>query len=323
MTKEMPTTPETVREISQKPANVLLHWGVGLLATLPFLALGWHALGVVREAFALQTGFPVGGFGLGLVAVIGLLWALARFTTVAPYQRLVISQFGRYVGVDSREGLAWMIPFYTSQTVSTALSNFETETVKVNDRGGSPIDIAVVVVHRIMDPAKAVYLVQNVTEFVRQQVVASIRTVAASHDYDGEDSKAVEQAVAETSPGHEPVRSHYTLRGDLKEVAEELRITAQEGLGDIGVEIMEVRITHLAYAPEIASSMLKRQQAQAVVAARETIVKGAVSIIEDTMKLLEEKDMKLDEDRRATLTSNLLIVLASDREASPVLPIAA
>ena len=182
------------------------------------------------------------------------------------------------------------------------------------------------VVTRVVDPAKAVYLVENVKNFVEQQVVASLRTVAASHDYDGEDSKAAEEARAETVPGENPVpatKSHYTLRGDLDEIAEELKAKAQEGLGDIGVQIVEVRITHLAYSPEIAAAMLKRQQAQAVVAARETIVKGAVSIIEDTMQLLEQKEMKLDEDRRATLTSNLLVVLSSDREAAPVMPVGA
>lgn len=179
------------------------------------------------------------------------------------------------------------------------------------------------VVSRINDAAKSVYMVREVDAFVRQQVAASPRAVAAQHDYDGEESKAADEAKAETSPDGEAHRSRYTLRGDLPEVAEELKRTAQEGLGDLGVEIVEVRITHLAYVPEIAASMLKRQQAQAVVAAGETIVKGAVSIIEDTMKLLKDKGMELDEDRRATLTSNLLIVLASDREASPVLPVAA
>lgn len=311
------TTTTTPREIEQKDANVLLHWSVGLLALLPFLILTW--ISASRGIHHLRMDEPaLGSFGLVAVGVIGVLWALFRFTTIQPYQRVVISQFGRYVGVDQREGLSWLVPFYSAQTVSTALSNFETEVVKVNDRGGSPIDIAVVVVHRIMDPAKAVYLVQSVETFVRQQVIAGIRTVAASHDYDGEESKAVDEAASETGA---PTRSHYTLRGDLKEVAEELRRTAQEGLGDIGVELVEVRITHLAYAPEIAASMLKRQQAQAVVAARETIVKGAVSIIEDTMNLLKEKGMGIEEDRRASLISNLLIVLASDREASPVLPV--
>jgi regulator of protease activity HflC (stomatin/prohibitin superfamily) len=322
----MNTAATTDREIVQKPANVLLPWYVGVAITLVFAyviysgAMGfWRAYVGMDEGSAFNMIKIIAGF-------IGLIWAIARFTTVEPYQRLVISQFGRYVGVEKREGLSWLTPLYSELTVSTALSNFETETVKVNDRGGSPIDIGVVVVTRIVDPAKSVYLVDDVEDFVEQQVVASLRTVAASHDYDGEDSKAAEEARSETLPDDERAqdivgKSRYTLRGDLEEISEELRIKAQEGLGDIGVEIVEVRITHLAYSPEIAAAMLKRQQAQAVVAARETIVKGAVSIIEDTMTLLTEKGMTLDEDRRATLTSNLLVVLSSDREAAPVLPV--
>lgn len=323
MTSATTTSTQAVREIADKPANVLLHWSVGLMALFPICALIWYSGGIIRAAYGTGTGVPWGGLGLMILGLFLLLWAVSRFTTVAPYERLVISQFGRYVGVDGREGLSWLMPLHSAETVSTALSNFETETVKVNDRSGSPIDIGVVVVTRVVDPAKSVYLVQDVRKFVSQQVVASIRTVAASHDYDGEESKAAEEAAAETRPDGQKSATRYTLRGDLAEVADELRRTAQDGLGDIGVEIVEVRITHLAYAPEIAAAMLKRQQAQAVVAARETIVKGAVSIIEDTMKLLEQKNMTLDEDRRAVLTSNLLVVLSSDREAAPVLPVAA
>ena len=316
----------TEREISQKPANVLMPWYIGVMITLVFVILTWQSVGGLYEILSDYGFVETRMAAFVVIGVIGTIWSLARFTTVQPYERLVISQFGRYVGVESREGLSWLTPLYSSQTISTALRNFETDTVKVNDRGGSPIDIAVVVVTRVVDPAKAVYLVENVKNFVEQQVVASLRTVAASHDYDGEDSKAAEEARTETVPGESPVpvtKSRYTLRGDLDEIAEELKAKAQEGLGDIGVQIVEIRITHLAYSPEIAAAMLNRQQAQAVVAARETIVKGAVSIIEDTMQLLEQKEMKLDEDRRATLTRNMLVVLSSDREAAPVMPVGA
>ncbi len=308
-----------MQKIEQKEASVLLHWGVGLVMTAAMLFATYTS--VTSVFYKLSMDNPIfWNACITLVLVFCLLWSLARFTVVEPYQRLVISQFGRYIGVDGREGLSWMIPFYSGVKISTALTNFETDVVKVNDRSGSPIDIAVVVVSRIVDPAKAVYMVQSVETFVKQQVIAGIRIVAASHDYDGDDSKAAKEAAAE-SGSDAPTR--YTLRGDLAEIAEELRKEAQQGLGDIGVELVEVRITHLAYSREIAAAMLKRQQAQAVVAARETIVKGAVSIIEDTMKMLKDKDMELDEDRRATLTSNLLVVLSSDREATPVLPLGA
>ena len=304
--------------IQERPANRLVHWSIGFFALLPFLALGYAGWTQIQNAWNLNTGFPWMGCLLCFVSVIGFVWMLTKFEIVAPYQRVVISLFGEYIGVDGREGLSWLVPFYAGRTVSTALSNFETEKVKVNDRGGSPIDIAAVVVTRIIDPAKAIYNVQDVNEYVRQQVVAGIRTVAASHDYDGEESKAVEDAE-----GQSQAKSEYTLRSNLNEIAEELRTVAQQGIGDVGVELVDVRITHLAYAPEIAAAMLKRQQAKAVVAARETIVTGAVTIVEETMKKLDEKGMKIDEDRRATLTSNLLIVLSSDREAAPVLPVGA
>jgi regulator of protease activity HflC (stomatin/prohibitin superfamily) len=313
---------EAPRDISQKPANVLLPWWVGLTALALSGVIAYWGVRMFVHGLYIGLISPLGAL-LAVIGGIAVLMSLFSFTMVAPYQKLVISLFGAYVGVDGKEGLGWMVPFYGSRTVSTALSNFETEVVKVNDRSGSPIDIAVVVVHRVVDAAKATYLVGNVDKFVRQQVIAGIRTVAASHDYDGLDSKAAEAAVSETTEKAAPEAHTFTLRGHIQEIAAELRDKAQEGLGDIGVELLEVRITHLAYAPEIAAAMLKRQQAQAVVAARETIVKGAVSIVNDTLELLKAKGMELDEDRRAMLTSNLLVVLSSDREASPVLPVAA
>lgn len=311
------------RDISEKPAHVVLHWSIGLGLMLLTAVIGWMAGSSIKHSMELGYGIPSGGIVKLGIALILFAWIGNRFIMIEPFQALVISRFGRYIGVDRREGLGWVIPFHGRHIVSTALQNFETATVKVNDRSGSPIDIGVVVVTRINDPAKATYIVEDVKRFVSQQVVASLRTVAASHDYDGTESKAAQEAAAETSLDGKSHKTIYTLRGDLTEIAEELRRTAQEGLGDIGVEIREVRITHLAYSPEIAAAMLKRQQAQAIVAARETIVKGAVAIVEDTMNMLSEKGMGIDEDRRAVLISNLLVVLSSDREAAPVLPVAA
>jgi regulator of protease activity HflC (stomatin/prohibitin superfamily) len=304
------------RDVTSKPANVLHAWYVGVVVVLANLAACFFA---IRMAWRSES--VAGNVSMGLVSIflVFLLFSmLSGFLTLQPYQRLVVSLFGSYVGVENREGLSWMAPWYAGREVSTALRNFETETVKVNDHSGNPVMLSAVVVHRIVDPAKAVYVVGNAEQYVEQQVLAGIRSLAAQYDYD---DIAPKKALSGTDLEKEASTTPLTLRGDIEEIAGKLKQFVQERIGDVGVEIVEARFVHLAYSSEIASAMLKRQQATAVIAARELIVEGALGIVEHALTKLSEKGMTLDEDRRATIASNLLVVLVSDHGAAPVMPL--
>jgi regulator of protease activity HflC (stomatin/prohibitin superfamily) len=304
------------RDIVTTPAHVLGSWVVGLLFTL--LALG-------VAAWLGRCAYDEGTTGLGalfafltLVELCVTLYVSGGFVTIAPYQRVVVSLFGRYVGVEGREGIGWMAPWYGQRVVSTALRNFETDTIKVNDHSGNPVMMRAVVVQRVVDAAKSVYVVENAEQYVEQQVVTGLRSLAAEHDYD---DIAPRKALEGTDLADQAHVTPMTLRGDVEEIANKLKEFVQARMGDVGIEIVEARIVELSYAPEIAAAMLKRQQATAVVAARETIVEGAVGIVHEAMKQLKEKGFAMDEDRRSTLAGNLLVVLASDRDASPVIPL--
>jgi regulator of protease activity HflC (stomatin/prohibitin superfamily) len=303
------------RDVTAKPANVLMGAGTGfaIMAALgiAFLLLAWY-------------GWSTGGFTMFacfvLATLVGVanLFVLGGFVTVQPYERLVVSFFGRYVGVERTEGLSWYFPLYSLKKVSTALQNFESETIKVNDHSGNPINLSAVIVHRVSDPAKAVYRVGNVDDYVEQQVVGAMRSLAAEYDYD---DIAPKTALKGTDQEDAAETTAITLRGNIEQVAAQLKVMVQERIGDIGIDVVEARIVNLSYSSEIAAAMLKRQQAVALLAAREAIVEGAVGIVDKAMEQLKEKGYQLDEDRRGTLAGNLLVVLASDREVSPVMPL--
>jgi len=300
------------RDVTSKPAGVLLSGGTGVLI---IAALSAATIGSFLYAIsAVSIGMGVLSLLCGMAAFFGT----GGFITIKPYERVVVSFFGRYVGVERTEGLSWYFPLYTMRRVSTALRNFESETIKVNDNSGNPIALSAVIVHRVSDPAKAVYRVDDADEYVEQQVVGAMRSMAAKYDYD---DIAPKVALKGTPQEEAAETTSITLRGDIEKVAEELKVMVQERIGDIGVDVVEARIVNLAYSSEIAAAMLKRQQAVALLAARETIVEGAVGIVDSAMKELEKKGMKLDEDRRAALAGNLLVVLASDRDVSPVMPL--
>jgi len=237
-----------------------------------------------------------------LVVVIGLIAFLAKgLFQVQPNQGQVLQLFGRYAGTVREEGLRWTNPFYSRRALSLRVRNFESGKLKVNDSDGNPIDVAAVVVWQVVDTAEAVFCVDNYENFVQIQSESALRQMAQSYPYDAHDA------------GKPSLRSH----GD--EVNAHLRNEIQTRLGKAGVKVVEARISHLAYAQEIAQAMLQRQQAGAIVAARERIVEGAVSMVEMALSELGKRGVvDLDNERRAAMVSNLLVVLCGERGTQPV-----
>jgi len=219
---------------------------------------------------------------------------------VQPGRTRVVQVFGRYVGTARRTGLLWLVPFSTKRTVSVRARNFETSRLKVNDADGNPVEIAGIVVWQVADTARATFAVEDVIGFVTVQAEAAVRHVARSYPYDG--------------PG-----DVESLRGSTDVISDQLAQEVAERVSVAGVEVIEVRISHLAYAPEIAQAMLQRQQASAVIAARSRIVEGAVGMVQMALAELSRQGVvELDEERRAAMVSNLLVVLCGEARATPV-----
>ncbi|MEO5618876.1 MAG: SPFH domain-containing protein [Candidatus Eisenbacteria bacterium] len=241
----------------------------------------------------------------GILASIFVLLAsttsLAGLSVVNPNESQVVQLFGNYTGTLKNPGFWWVHPFSMRRKISVRVRNFESAKLKVNDHDGNPIEIAAVVVWRVVDTAEAVFEVDSYENFVKVQTEAALRNLASAHPYDAHNE------------GQMSLRSHIT------EVADLLKQEVQARLTTAGVEVIEARISHLAYAPEIASAMLQRQQASAIVAARVKIVEGAVGMVEMALDALSKREVvELDNDRRAAMVSNLLVVLCSDRHAQPV-----
>jgi regulator of protease activity HflC (stomatin/prohibitin superfamily) len=231
----------------------------------------------------------------------GNLIAMAGFFTVQPNQGVVLTLFGRYIGTAAEQGLRWANPFFAKKHVSLRVRNFETSKMKVNDQDGNPIEIAAVVVWKVVDTAEAIFQVDAYENYVHVQSEAAVRNLATTYPYDAHDDVTV------------------SLRGNTAQVAEELKREIQERLQVAGVEVIESRISHLAYAPEIASAMLRRQQAGAVIAARTKIVEGAVGMVEMALEALaRNRVVELDGEQKAAMVSNLLVVLCGETAASPV-----
>lgn len=227
--------------------------------------------------------------------------ALPGFFMVQPNQAKVMTFFGSYVGTVKENGLRWTIPFFIRKNISLRIRNFESNQMKVNDSHGNPIEIATVVVWSVEDTAEASFEVDDYISFVNIQSESALRNMAISYPYDQHESTGV------------------ALRSHPQEVSEALKIEIQERLEKAGVKVHEARISHLAYAPEIAHAMLQRQQASAIIAARRLIVDGAVGMVEMALGQLSEKGIvELDEERKATMVSNLLVVLCSDKSTQPV-----
>ncbi|AFH47915.1 Membrane protease [Ignavibacterium album JCM 16511] len=234
--------------------------------------------------------------------LIVIILIASGFIVVQPNDSRVLILFGKYTGTVRESGFWWVNPFTVRKKVSLRIRNFNSQKIKVNDLHGNPIEIGAVVVWRVIDTAKAVFDVENYEQFVDVQSETAIRQLASEYPYD------VDQ---EDKP---------SLRGTPQEIAESLKNMLQLRLEVAGVEIIEARISHLAYAPEIAQAMLRRQQAQAIIAARTKIVEGAVGMVEMALKALSEQNIvKLDEDKKATMVNNLMVALVSETEAQPVI----
>jgi len=284
-------------------ADVVGHRGAQVdIRQRPAIAVnGW--LGVIVLAAS--------GVGIGLTAQhdAGLLWlpivvfglVITSLVIVPPGQTSVVQFFGHYIGTVTRPGFWWVAPLTVRRRVSVRVRNFETNLLKVNDADGSPVDIAAIVVWQVADTAKATYAVDSYQDFVAMQAESALRHVATSHPYD------------------DPTGTGTSLRGSADLVVADLAQEVAQRVQIAGVEIVEVRISHLAYAREIAQAMLRRQQANAVVAARSRIVEGAVGMVEMALnRLTEDGVVALDEERTASMVSNLMVVLCGEQPPSPV-----
>lgn len=237
--------------------------------------------------------------------VIGILIAFG-FIMVQPNNSRVLLLFGKYVGTVKKNGFYWVNPFYSKKKISLRASNFDSERLKVNDKLGNPVMISTILVWRVQDTYKAAFDVDNFENFVRVQTDAAVRKLASMYPYDNF-----------ADEGH---KEDITLRSSVNEVSEALEKEIDERLSIAGIEVLEARIGYLAYAQEIANAMLKRQQATAIVAARHKIVEGAVSMVEMALDELGKKDIvDLDDERKAAMVSNLMVILCGDKDASPVL----
>lgn len=242
-----------------------------------------------------------------LFMIIGIIASLVTFVSwfglfmVHPNEAKVLQLFGKYTGTVKDPGLRWANPFYTKHAVSLRVRNFESSRLKVNDNTGNPIEIAAVVVWKVVDTAEAIFLVDDYEDFVSIQSEAALRNLATSYPYDAHNDQEI------------------ALRANPVEISLALKKEVQDRLSKAGVEVIEARISHLAYAAEIANAMLRRQQASAIIAARQLIVEGAVGMVEQALHHLDERGIvELDSERKATMVSNLLVVLCSDEAAQPI-----
>jgi len=268
-------------------------------AMLLVLLLSLAVIGVGGWQMAMGS-IPLGIFLLAL-GTIAFLFVLCGFYLLQPNQAAAILLFGDYRGTDRTNGLRWVLPWLIRTKISTRIHNITSDKLKVNDLRGNPIEIAANVVWRVTDTAQALFDVANYMEFVEIQIESAVREIAGKYPYDDFEHQ------------------EKTLRSDAETVNGELERELQDRVGRAGITIDESRLTHLAYAQEIAQAMLRRQQAEAVIAARQKIVIGAVSMVENAIQLLSEKDVvNLDDERKAAMVSNLMVVLCSDRETQPV-----
>ncbi|MCK7627878.1 SPFH domain-containing protein [Streptomyces sp. RS10V-4] len=289
-------------QVRERPAHSI-PGGLALLLTVLGVALGIVLIivgGVLGNAGHRAAAIPL--VIAGILLLVGSFFCMTGVKMVAPGEARVIQLFGRYVGTIRTDGLRWVNPLTSARKISTRVRNHETSVLKVNDAYGNPIELAAIVVWKVQDTAQALFEVDDFLEFVATQTEAAVRHIAIEYPYDAHDE------------------DDLSLRGNAEEITEKLAVELTARVEAAGVQIIETRFSHLAYAPEIASAMLQRQQAGAVVAARQQIVEGAVGMVESALARISEQGIvELDDERRATMVSNLMVVLCGDRAAQPVL----
>lgn len=282
--------------MKEKPIGSLPGIPVVLVAGAGLVGTSWFVLTMMAN-----NSVTLGAFVAAVLVAAACIFMLAGLYTLEPNQAAVLSLFGKYVGTVKDAGLRWNVPFYAKRRVSQRVRNFESGRLKVNELDGSPIEIAAVIVWQVLDASEAVYNVDDYESFVHIQSEAALRAMATSYPYDQHEDGQI------------------SLRSHPAEISEQLKRHLDERLTQAGVDVIEARISHLAYAPEIAQSMLQRQQANAVIAARSRIVAGAVGMVEMALSELHKNGVvQLDEERKAHMVSNLLTVLCSDRGTQPV-----
>jgi regulator of protease activity HflC (stomatin/prohibitin superfamily) len=285
----------SIKEHAKSPPN-------GLLALVLLLGALLACAVLLISGIATQQGLLVLP---AILCGVVILFLLSGIFIVNPNEAKVMVLFGQYAGSVRQQGIYWVNPFYKRSSISLRIRNFESAKLKVNDHDGNPIEIAAIVVWKVVDSAEAVFEVESYEDYVRVQTESAVRNLATLHPYDAHQE------------------GQLSLRGNTQEVAEQLKGEIQERVGKAGVEVAEARISHLAYSPEIAAAMLRRQQASAIIAARQKIVEGAVSMVEMALHQLADREIvKMDEERKATMVSNLMIVLCSEHNAQPVLNMA-
>jgi len=283
----------TSREYGASSRNGFVLFGVGLAT-------------IAVPVIMLRSPSPL-GIVVALIGVLAAAWCFGGLYMLQPNQAALLTLFGSYRGTDRGEGLRWANPFYLKKKVSVRARNFNSEKLKVNDLRGNPIEIAAAIVWRVEDTAQATFDVDNFEAYVLTQAESAVRHLALSYAYDN---------IDEPAPG---AAHEVTLRSGTEEVAAALRAELQARFALAGVVVVDAKLTHLAYAPEIAGTMLRRQQAEAIIAARSKIVHGAVGMVELALNGLAERGLlHLDDERRAAMVSNLLVVLCSDHDATPV-----
>lgn len=284
-----------MEKIVEKPASKLN--GFFML----FLSLALLAADIYLLVMGIESDNPE-VLWIFIPLLFAFILMMSGFAVIQPNDSRVIILFGKYIGTIRQSGFWWVNPFTVRRRVSLRIRNFNSQKIKVNDLHGNPIEIGAVIVWKVVDSAKAVFDVENYEQFVDIQSETAIRSLASEYPYDVEEE------------------DKSSLRGSPQEIADSLKNTVQTRLEVAGVNIIEARISHLAYAQEIAQAMLRRQQAQAIIAARTKIVEGAVGMVEMALKSLSEQNIvKLDEDKKATMVNNLMVALVSETEAQPVI----
>lgn len=287
-----------VTEISKPQKNGWVMFFILLIALIAFVALFITGV-IIEDAY---EGDGIIQILVSVFFIVVTIILLCGLFIVEPNEAVVLLLFGKYQGTEKTSGFRWANPFFTKKKISQRSRNFDSQKLKVNDKNGNPIEISAVIVWKVKDTVQAVFDVDNYIDYVHIQTESAVRHLATSYSYDNAEGETI------------------SLRSSIDEVSEALKLEIQERVKAAGVLIEEARINHLAYAQEIAQAMLRRQQAEAIIAARQKIVEGAVSMVEMALtKLKDQGVIELDEERKAVMVSNLMVVLCSDRETQPII----